>query len=197
MFRPRFLVFVGPMFSGKTEETQAQARKNRIANRTVIFFRHDRASRNDVDRVVSHAETVLDGVTPHLIADGEEQQIYEIGKGYDVIIVDEGHFLPMSVVEVLFRLYREGHVVVYSGLDTDFLGRSFETSQVVMAIPEAEVKKLTATCIQCGDPEATRSLKLIDGQPAPASSSRIQTGGEELYCAVCIDCHERAYQPAR
>jgi thymidine kinase len=54
-----------------------------------------------------------------------------------------------------------------------------------------QVTKLTAICMVCGEP-ATRTQRLIDGQPAPADSPLIMVGGmgDERYEARCRLHHE-------
>jgi thymidine kinase len=60
----------------------------------------------------------------------------------------------------------------------------------LMALAD-QVTKLTAICVVCGEP-ATRTQRLIDGQPAPADSPLIVIGGlgDEKYEARCRLHHE-------
>jgi thymidine kinase len=57
----------------------------------------------------------------------------------------------------------------------------------LMAVAE-QVDKLFAICARCGA-YATRSQRLIDGQPAPADAPTLVVGGLELYEARCRACH--------
>jgi thymidine kinase len=49
--------------------------------------------------------------------------------------------------------------------------------------------KLRAICARCGS-DASRSQRLIDGKPAPASAPTILVGAQETYEARCRYCHE-------
>jgi thymidine kinase len=62
-----------------------------------------------------------------------------------------------------------------------------------MAIAEM-VDKLHAICVLCGAP-ATRTQRLIDGEPAAWDSPTIMVGGREAYEARCRACH--AVRPAQ
>jgi thymidine kinase len=57
-----------------------------------------------------------------------------------------------------------------------------------------QVDKLFAICVRCGA-YATRSQRLIDGQPAPYDAPTIVVGGLDMYEARCRKCFE-APQPS-
>ena len=92
--------------------------------------------------------------------------------------------------DVVERLAQAGKQVVVTGLDRDFRGIPFGTMPRLLALAD-QVTKLTAICMACGEP-ATRTQRLIDGQPAPADSPLIVIGGmgDETYEARCRLHHE-------
>ncbi len=90
-------------------------------------------------------------------------------------------------------LVSRGIDVVVAGLDMDFRGEPFEVMAELMARAEGVVK-LTAICVRCGE-EATRSQRIIDGQPAPFKAPIVVVGAEELYEARCRNCHEVPGKP--
>lgn len=188
MFSQRLVVYTGPMFSGKTEAAQAEARKALIADRKVVYIRPTVANRDDASCVVSHAANTIAGIEPVLLGEQEEERLYSIGEGYDVVIVDEGQFLGPRAAEQIYRLFSEGRFVVFCALDSDFLGGPFETTLQVMAIPEAEIHRLTAICSRCKDALATRTHKHREGAAAPADSPRFETGSTDKYEALCLPC---------
>jgi thymidine kinase len=53
-----------------------------------------------------------------------------------------------------------------------------------------QVDKLYAICVRCGA-YATRSQRLIDGQPAPYDAPTIVVGGLDMYEARCRACYEK------
>ena len=78
--------------------------------------------------------------------------------------------------------------VVVAGLDQDFRAQPFPAMARLMAVAE-QVDKLFAICVRCGA-YATRSQRLIDGQPASAKTPILVVGGLELYEARCRACYE-------
>jgi thymidine kinase len=90
-------------------------------------------------------------------------------------------------VPVINQLLERGTRVIVSGLDTDFRGEPFGIVPELLALADS-VTKLTAVCMRCGG-QATRSQRLICGQPAPYDAPTIQVGGDEAYEARCRDCH--------
>jgi thymidine kinase len=106
-----------------------------------------------------------------------------------VVAVDEVHFYddaPDAIVAACQRLADRGVRVIVSGLDQDFRAEPFLTIAQLMAVSE-QVDKLHAICVRCGA-YATRSQRLINGQPAPASAPTIVVGGLDLYEARCRAC---------
>jgi thymidine kinase len=78
--------------------------------------------------------------------------------------------------------------VIVTGLDMDFRGEPFGPMPLLMA--EAErVDKLSAICVVCGAP-ASRTQRLIDGQPASYDDPVIMVGASEVYEARCRHCHQ-------
>jgi thymidine kinase len=51
------------------------------------------------------------------------------------------------------------------------------------------VQKLQAICVVCGGP-ASRTQRIINGQPAAYDDPVILVGAEEAYEARCRGCHE-------
>jgi thymidine kinase len=56
-----------------------------------------------------------------------------------------------------------------------------------MAVAEY-VEKLQAICSVCGEP-ATRTQRLVDGEPAHVDDPTVLVGAEESYEARCRNCH--------
>ena len=104
-----------------------------------------------------------------------------------VIAIDEAQFLDDGIVHVVTSLAARGRRVVLAGLDTDFRGEPFGPMPQLMAIAEM-VDKLSAICVLCGAP-ATRTQRLINGEPAAWDSPTIMVGGTEAYEARCRACH--------
>ena len=82
-----------------------------------------------------------------------------------------------------------GKRVIGTGLELDFKAEPFGSMPELLAIA-TRVDKLQAVCMKCGCEHASRTQRLIDGEPADKSSPLIMIGGDETYEARCIKCYE-------
>ena len=103
-----------------------------------------------------------------------------------MIGVDESNFFGPTLADVASHLADQGKQVIIAGLDTDYLGRPFSPMPELLCIAES-ITKMLAICVRCGA-YATRSQRLIDGQPAPFDAPTIVVGGLEMYEARCRAC---------
>ncbi|MBA3790993.1 MAG: thymidine kinase, partial [Rubrobacter sp.] len=106
----------------------------------------------------------------------------------DLVAVEEAQFFDAGIVDVCERLAGAGYEVITAGLDMDFRGEPFGPVPTLLSVAD-EVVKLRAICAVCGR-EASRSQRLIDGEPAPASAPTILVGAQETYEARCRHHHE-------
>ena len=112
----------------------------------------------------------------------------------DVVAIDEVQFFDKQIVEVCDQLAKQGKRVMVAGLDMDFKGEPFGVMPILMT--EAEfVTKLTAVCVKCGAP-ATRTQRLVNGQPADYHDPIVQVGAAESYEARCRHCHQVRNRPS-
>lgn len=177
-------VVAGVMFSGKSEELLRRVRRSLIARRRVQVFKSHLDSRYaGVFAVSSHDGRSVDAIP----VDSSAQIAQRIDPTAQVIAVDEAQFLDAGIVDVVTSLAGRGRRVILAGLDTDFRGEPFGPMPQLMAIAEM-VDKLSAICVLCGAP-ATRTQRLIDGEPAAWNSPTIMVGGREAYEARCRACH--------
>jgi thymidine kinase len=110
-----------------------------------------------------------------------------------VVAVDEVQFFDWQIAQVCSTLADRGLRVIAAGLDMDFRGEPFGPMPLLMA--EAEhVDKLQAICITCSQP-ASRTQRLIDGEPAAYSDPVILVGASEVYEARCRHCHQVPGRP--
>src|SRR5690606_1388613 len=112
--------------------------------------------------------------------------------GAVVLAGDEAQFWNQFRVRWLAGL-SGGREVMVAGLDTSFRGEPFDGMAYLLATADS-VTKLTAVCARCGEP-ATRTQRLIDGQPAPWTSPVIAPGGDDMYEPRCVECHEVPGRP--
>jgi thymidine kinase len=174
---------VGCMSCGKSEELIRRIKRAVIAKQSVIVFKPSLDSRTDEATIASR-----DGKQCAAVAIDKPSEVLErLNGGHQVVGFDEAQFFGPELVPVINQLLERGTRVIVSGLDTDFRGEPFGIVPQVLALADS-VTKLTAVCMRCGG-QATRSQRLICGQPAPYDAPTIQVGGDEAYEARCRDCH--------
>lgn len=177
-------VITGSMFSGKTEELIRRLRRALYARRSVQAFKHSLDTRSGITEIRTH-----NGV-PHEAAavTTSEELLQRVERSTDLVAVEEAQFFDAGIVEACRRLADAGYEVIAAGLDMDFRGEPFGPMPALLAEAD-EVVKLRAICARCGR-DASRSQRLIDGEPAPASAPTILVGAQETYEARCRHCHE-------
>src|SRR5687768_10278087 len=178
-------VIAGCMFCGKTDEMLRLLRRFSIAGRRVVLVKPRLDTRTDRVTVVSRS-----GAQHQAVTVDDSSEIDAAAAGADIVAVEEGQFFDERLPEAVERLAKLGKQVIVTGLDRDFRGVPFGTMPRLLALAD-QVTKLTAICVVCGEP-ATRTQRLIDGQPAPADSPLIVIGGmgDETYEARCRLHHE-------
>jgi thymidine kinase len=177
-------VITGSMFSGKTEELIRRLRRALYARRSVQVFKHALETRSDLTEIRSH-----NGVPHEAGAVSTSEELLEsIEPETDVVAVEEAQFFDKGIVDACRSLADSGYQVIVAGLDMDFRGRPFGPMPSLLAEAD-EVVKLRAICAICGR-DASRSQRLIDGKPAPASAPTILIGAQETYEARCRQHHE-------
>lgn len=176
-------VVCGSMFSGKTEEMIRRVRRARIAKQKVQVFKPAIDNRYHSVQVASH-----NGLQWEATAITTAREILDrLEPDTTVVAVDEAQFFDWEISSVCTELARRGLRVILAGLDMDFRGEPFGPMPLLMAEAE-EVTKLQAICVVCGAP-ASRTQRLIDGEPAAYDDPVILVGGSESYEARCRLCH--------
>ena len=177
-------VITGSMFSGKTEELIRRVRRALYARRSVQVFKPAVDTRSDETVIRSH-----NGIRHLAVAAASSTNLMsQVDPNTDIIAIEEVQFFDAGIVEVCRQLADQGHQVIVAGLDMDFRGCPFGPMPMLLAIAD-EIVKLRAICAKCGM-DASRSQRLIDGKPAPASAPTVLIGAQEHYEARCRHHHE-------
>ena len=137
-------VICGSMFSGKTEELIRRLKRAKIANQKIQIFKPSIDSRSD-EYIESHDKKKIKSMTVKTAYD-----IFEIGKDFDVIGIDEVQFFDNDIISVCNSLANNGVRVIAAGLDMDYLGHPFGPMPNLMAIAEY-VTKVHAICSETGN----------------------------------------------
>ena len=183
----RIEVICGSMFCGKTEELIRRVRRAIIAKQKVRVFKPKIDDRYGIQSITSHT-----GQSVEAIAVASARDIFDLANGETTVVaIDESQFFDEGIVETAERLVEELNLrVIMAGLDTDFRGEPFGAMPQLLSIAE-EVVKLNAICVVCGGP-ASRTQRLVDGQPAAYDDPLILVGAQESYEARCRAHHEVA-----
>lgn len=176
-------VICGSMFSGKSEELIRRVRRAEIARQKVQVFKPAIDDRYSIQNVASHSGIFWNAIP---VKDVRELAA-RIEPDTDVVAIDEAQFFDWTIADLCSDLADKGVRVIVAGLDQDFRGEPFGPMPLLMAQAEI-VDKLQAICQVCGAP-ASRTQRLVNGQPASYNDPIILVGASEVYEARCRRCH--------
>lgn len=180
-----FELITGPMSCGKTEELLRRIRRCVIAKQKIKVFSPQIDTRSNGDYIESRNGLWTDAIkVEHSI-----QIMQNVKTDDEVIAIDELQFFDSNIVKVISTLMKEGKKIIGTGLELDFKSEPFGAMPQLMCIA-TKVDKLEAVCMKCGSEHASRTQRLINGEPADKSSPLIMIGGDETYEARCVKCYE-------
>ena len=170
-------VICGGMFSGKTEELLRRIRRSKIAKLSTIIFKPEIDNRYSKNKIVSHNKNSMNSINI-----SKTNNLFEFGKDYDVVGIDEAQFFDKNLIESCKNLANNKTRVIVAGLDTDYKGLPFGPMPEIMC--EADyLDKLTAICIKCGsDASCTQRIS--------KQTRQVVIGETEIYEARCRKCFE-------
>lgn len=177
-------VICGSMFSGKSEELIRRVHRVQIAKKKVQVFKPTIDNRYSIQYIYSHNGTKVEAVN----ITKSKDLLEKIEPDTEVIAIDEAQFYDDDIVSICQKLANQGKRVIVAGLDQDFRGEPFGPIPKLLAVAEY-IYKLQAICMVCGN-TASRTQRLVNGQPAKYSDSTILIGAKESYEARCRKCHE-------
>lgn len=176
-------IVCGSMFCGKTEELIRRLRRAAIARQKVQVFKPVIDNRYSNEKVTSHSGTDFEAI-PVL---SSNELLQKLSDDTTVVGIDEIQFFDGQIVDVVEMMAERGVRVIAAGLDMDFRGEPFGCMPVLVSKAE-RVDKLQAICMECGEP-ASRTQRLVNGQPAHYHDPIVIVGAAELYEARCRKHH--------
>ncbi len=180
----RLEVITGPMFCGKTDELLRRLRRAIIAKQKIQVFKPGFDIRYSNEKVTSHAGNEYNAYPVENISEVPTLLLDDV----TLVAIDEAQFFGEKIIDVIQALVNKGIRVIVAGLDMDFRGEPFGQMPVLLAQAEF-VDKLHAICMVCGE-EATRTQRLVDGNPAYYDDPIIIVGASEMYEARCRIHHQ-------
>ncbi|MDX1378035.1 MAG: thymidine kinase, partial [Anaerolineales bacterium] len=136
------------------------------------------------EKVTSHTGSNFDAIPVANAAEIREK----VDDDTTVVGIDEAQFFDPEIIQVAQELAANRVRVLAAGLDMDFKGEPFGPIPVLMSLAE-DVSKLHAICMVCGD-EASRTQRLVNGEPARYDDPIVIVGASEMYEARCREHHE-------
>jgi thymidine kinase len=179
-------LITGCMFSGKTQELIRRLDQARYAGSTIQAFKPALDDRYALEAVASHREVRFPAIAVPDVGALRDQ----LQDDTRVVGIDEAQFFGPEIVSLVGDLADRGRHVIVAGLDLDFLARPFGPMPLLAAYAD-RLTKLQASCQYpgCGSRQASRTQRLIDGEPAPADSPLVVIGGAATYEARCRHHH--------
>lgn len=178
-------VICGCMFAGKTEELIRRINRIIYAKKTILVFKPKIDNRYDEGSVVSHSQKKIKSI---VISSASEILEHLPEKLPYAIAIDEVQFFGEDLIPVIESLANSGVRIICAGLDQDFRGEPFGIIPMILSRAEY-VTKLQAICQVCGQP-ATRTQRIINGEPADYDDPIILVSAAEKYEARCRHCHQ-------
>jgi thymidine kinase len=190
-------VIPGSMFSGKTDILIKEVRRAEIAGRVVQVFKPTVDNRwGETDKICSRSGAEHEAISVKKSVDILEN----ISPDTDTVAIDEVQFFDQDIVSVVQILLEADIKVIGAGLPLDFRGEPFGSMPILLSLCD-DIEKTTAICTEvvngkkCGA-EATRSQRLINGQPANYNDPIVLIGdAEEGYQARCVKHHKVPDKP--
>ena len=192
----RLEVIAGPMFSGKTSELVTRIEKAQIAGMTTMVFRPARDTRLQADKVQSRNGRSFYAMILPTDLENSDDFLALLGDKFVVVAFDEAQFFDNKLIGLVRDLLSKGTRVIAAGLDLDYASEPYGPMPRLLALADV-VDKYTAVCMVCRSLYATRTQRLIDGQPAPLGDRDVVDGefpvrtpdGNATYESRCVQCY--------
>ena len=171
-------VICGSMFSGKTEELIRRLVRAKIARQQVQVFKPAIDIRFAAEKVKSHTGADFDAVP----VERADEILQKFARDTTVVGIDEV-ILDPGIIEVGAATRRDGRASAGGWPGHGFFAASrLVPCQLLLSMAE-RVDKLHAICMVCGD-EASRTQRLVNGQPARIDEPIVIVGAAEMYEAA-------------
>jgi len=179
-------IIMGPMFSGKTSSIIELNRKYSFTDMTILVINYAEDKRYSSNMLSTHDKIMIPCLNilkmEEIFQDITIENIDTNINDYDVILINEGQFMP-DLKKYVIKLVEELNKIVYVfGLDGDFKRNGFK--QMMELIPYAdEIEKKYSICKECKD--GTRALfshRISD-------EKNIKVIGSDNYIPLCRKCY--------
>jgi len=187
----------GSMFAGKTETLIKEAVRAEIAGKNVLIFKPATDDRWGIkEKIKSHSGAEHDA----FVLKNATDIVNFLKPNTDIVAFDEIQFFGPEIVDVVQALLEADIHVIFAGLSLDFKGEPFGSMPQLLALCD-EIEKPTAICTEvingeiCGA-NATKTQRIVNGQPANFHDPLILIGAEQDYQARCSKHHKVPGKPS-
>ncbi|KKT40491.1 hypothetical protein A3K29_00835 [Candidatus Collierbacteria bacterium RIFOXYB2_FULL_46_14] len=188
----------GSMFAGKTELLLKEISRTEMAGYKVHVFKPSIDTRWGLYEIHSHSGG-SHAATP---INHPYEIIEQLETDADLVAIDEIQFFEPEIIDVVRFLLDQDIRVIFAGLALDFRGESFGSMPDLLALCD-EIERPSAIC-QYPIPEkktgkcgagATRTQRIVNGQPANYNDPIVLIGASQEYEARCPNHHEVPGKP--
>jgi thymidine kinase len=184
---PEFVMFVGPMFSGKTTRLFSATERHLLRGSNVLFIKPKIDNRYNETKIVNHKNHSVSAIS---VSNGNEIMqllnsndfVIDESQKISVIAVDEA-FMIDGISDTLIHLFKQGFGVYVSSIELSSGMAPFEEIQKMMPYA-TRIEKCTSICLSCGE-DAHLTKRIND------SLELIEVGGIESYQPVCWQCYRK------
>jgi thymidine kinase len=173
------VLFLGPMFSGKTTRLLAAIERHILRQQSVVCFKPKIDDRYSDNEIVTHSKLKIPAVS---VKNWNEimKAVNDMPSKPNVIAVDEA-FMIEDCHKALLSLFAAGITIYVSSIDISANLNSFTVIDKLLPY-STQVVKCAAICASClGDAQLTYRKF--------ASSAEISVGGGDSYEPLCWSCH--------
>lgn len=186
----RLTVVSGCMFAGKTDELVRLIERQEYAGRKAQIFKPELDNRwGKIAKIHAHTGRERDAIPVK-----EPRQILSlVEQNTEVVGIDEVQFFGPEIIAVVEELLEKDKKVLVAGLPQNFRGEPFGQMPILLTKAD-ELVLLTAICTYkensqiCGA-DATRTQRLVNGQPASYNDPEVLIGAQEAYAPRCPRHH--------
>lgn len=179
-------VITGCMFSGKTEKLLDRLEEEKEKEKNSILFKPG-LKNNYMEKKIEDDK----GRSRNTILIPISKLSYKTLSSHiseeDIIAIENSHFFDENIVDIVKKLAINGYTIIISGLDQNFRGEAYKSICKLMAFAD-DVHKLSSECVVCGG-KATKTQRLINGEPIVSSQADDILVEEEYYEPRCRNCH--------
>ena len=176
-----FVMFVGPMFGGKTTKLLSAIDRYKYQGRDIYVFKPTVDERYSKEEIVTHWGAKIPAIRIKAPVDSDSECFEPFRNPPvrpSVIAVDEA-FMIEGIGEVLVGLFKSGHTILVSSLQLSSDFTPYKEIQDMLPFA-TRVEVCPAVCSTCG--ADAHYTKKIGGR----SDHNIEVGGSEMYQPKCL-----------